>query len=238
MKKLGYNITVTDTMTKLALEKTMAGVMRTTERLVCRHDYLVAKGWRAIVELELNEEEQASIDLQSNRGGGSFANVKMQTLKDDEKRVATGTDNLNFIQLKVRASKATVASQEMAKEICGLDAKSQLTKIHQTWMRDELGYTNFYGGVKVPFDILSARLGMPHDPDRGELRVAFSGASEEQDTMFTMEIIKDLQISLERYFEKEQFWFNLRKHQEIPLVRLWIDRLEIGETADYYGKIE
>ena len=58
-------------------------MLRNIERLVCAYDASVADGWRAIIEMQCNGEDHPYflLDVQSNRGGGNYAEVKMAMLK-------------------------------------------------------------------------------------------------------------------------------------------------------------
>lgn len=241
MKKLHYEIASANSEGLISLyEEIMAAAMDQVERIVCRYRYILPRGWRSIIKIEDPRQAKVHLDLQSTQGGGSFAEVKMKTLEEFNK-TATGTDGIEFIQdlvhgflhesvhdLTTPESKQTINVAQIFLKMVSTD---ELRRNHHEWMKNELGYTNYYGAFCVPFDVLSARINSPNECQHGIIKIAFSGASEEQDVMFAMWIFQRIQEAMVETFKKDQFWFNLRDLEEIPKIRFWIDNLRVRETA-------
>lgn len=246
MKKLHYEIMSTNNEGLISLyEEIMAVAMDQIEKLVCRYRYILPRGWRSIIKIEDPKQAKVHLDLQSNQSGGSFAEVKMKTLERFNK-AATGTDDIKFIHDLIPeylhhlahglTTPETVKQSNKAYDFLKMisteiTSATELRRSHHEWLREELGYTNYYGAFCVPFDVLSAKVGSSNDCQRGLIKVAFSGASEEQDVMFAMWIFQRIQEAMVETFKKDQFWFNLRDLEEIPKIRFWIDNLRVRETA-------
>lgn len=229
MRKLHYEITsVTDEKLISLYEEIMAAAMNQVEKIVCKYRYILPRGWRCITKIDDPRRVGVHLDLQANPGGGSFAEVKMKTLEDFNK-AATGTDNIDFIHELI--GMAGQQNSELGQEILNMSSTAELRRAHHEWLKNELGYTDFYGAFCVPYDMLSARVGSSEKYQHGSIKIAFSGASEEQDVMFAMWTFRRIQNAMVETFKRDQFWFNLRELEEIPKVRFWIDNLDVRETA-------
>lgn len=229
MKRLRYEVVTGNEGLISSYEEIIATAMRQVEELVCDRNYLLRRGWRIIIKISGHTDVEVMLDLQSNHGGGSFAEVKMATLENiHTKRAATGGDDISYIEELI--NEHDLQDTELGHEICETWCSDNLSRRHHEWLKDHLGYTNFEGAIRIPYQALSAKLGEPNTPQNGEIRVAFSGATQEQDVMFAMWVARTIQETLAEHFPKEQFWFNLRDLQEIPTTRLWIDLLRIREA--------
>jgi len=69
-----------------------AVILRIVGHLVCEYAYLVPNGWRLILKMKATSDSEpyCHIDIQSDKGGGSFAEVKMQTLEAFPNHAASG----------------------------------------------------------------------------------------------------------------------------------------------------
>ncbi len=229
MQKKHYEIThLSNEKLISSYEEIMAAAMAQVEDSVCRYRYLLPRGWRCIIKIKGADRTVAHLDLQSNQGGGSFAEVKMKTLEDWQ-IAATGCHNLGFIRELINRSPHREA--ERAQEILKVFSLEELRKIHHEWLRDNFEYTNYYGGINVYYDELSAKLSSADQPERGLIQIAFSGASQEQDTMFAVRVLWSIQEAMVRTLTRSQFWFNLRELEEIPNVKFWLDNFGIEEAV-------
>lgn len=229
MQKKHYEIThLSNEKLISSYEEIMAAAMAQVEDSVCRYRYLLPRGWRCIAKIKGADRTVAHLDLQSNQGGGSFAEVKMQTL-EDWGVAATGCHDLQFIQRLIQGS--PYEKMERGQEILKMSSLEEMRKIHHEWLREKLGYTNYYGGINVPYDELSAKVNSADQPETGFIQIAFSGASQEQDTMFAVRVLWSIQEAMVRTFTRSQFWFNLRELEEIPNVKFWLDNFGIEEAV-------
>ncbi len=213
------------------MEGDMPSFLNALERSIEAYHYLLPRGWRLIIEHE-SGDERLVLDLQSDKGGGSFAKVKMRTLKEmTPKKYATGGDDLEYILQTIRSRLPLAEECEMYQEICALAEAGNLTRKQHEWLRDIVGYTNFCGAVRIPyernFEII--KKATSEEDYTGELRIAFSGASEEQDVMFTLRILREVQF-LQCWYRRSLPYYGLQPLSKIPNIRLWLEELNIKET--------
>lgn len=204
----------------------LAAIMNRMEVTTHDYEYLLPRGWRLIAELDYFDQKTAKLDIQADKGGGSFAEVKMKTLKDSSsKRPATGTDDISFIEELIVME--GLRETEVGAEICELMDAKHLTRLHHEWLRDKLGYTNFYGAIRIPFRAITI---YPNMVDKNEIRFAFSGGTEEQDIMFAVWALSEFQRKVVESFREFHFTFDLDALKKIPNVQLWIDLLDVRES--------
>lgn len=203
-------------------------ILRKLEQLVCKYAYLVPNGWRLILKMQANGDAEPYyyIDIQSNNGGGDYAEAKMSTLERFPKRAATGDDRLNDLLIILRSWNDT----NQYKQISNLESIDMLTEDMWLWLRNEVGFAPCYGGIRIPYENMIVD-GDKISNESGEIRIAFSGASAEQDLFFALMVFRALNNSFVKLYSNTQGWLNLRELQEIPAVKLWLDLLEIEEAA-------
>lgn len=218
-------------------QKLSTAVLRNIERLACDHKYAVEDGWRAIIEMQCEGEDHPyfQLDIQSNRGGGNYAEAKMQMLKRFPDLAATGLESPSDFAGRIRPyfddrpddQKVPFADVAMNK-IAALEYIEQMPKGTAEFLREH-GLTSYKGAIRVPYEIL---VSTEHGIDRtnGEIRIAFSGAEEWQDMFFTMDILADLRQSLNELWEYDQIWFNLRSLEADPQTKMWLNLLGIHEA--------
>lgn len=180
----------------------VAKLNATIEQLMSgpNYGYLLPNGWRAIVRIDLPvahnnwEMDNLILDVQADEGGGSFAKVKMDTLEQYPKMIATGL--LEFKDLSDLVL-AAVQSNRIAREDMGIAADlirytdgTALSRMQHEWLRDKLDITNFMGGVRLSIYGQESVLDSDDESFRkkGEIRVAVSGATEWQDTYLALVI--------------------------------------------------
>lgn len=205
------------------------GILRTIEHLVCKYKYLLPGGWRCIVKMQVagDAEPFYELDVESNRGGGLYAPAKMSTLEMFPERAATGGDDIRSLS-KMLADLGQNGTP-WAREIRRLEDVSQMTEVMWIWLRDEMGIAPCYGGLRAPYEDMVVE-GSEITTETGEIRIAFSGATEEQDVFFALFILRELNASFVNLYPNVQGWINLRGLAEIPAIRFWLDLLEIEEA--------
>lgn len=205
------------------------------ERTIEGWHYLLPHGWRLIVKGQATNET-LELDLQSDKGGGSFAEVKMQTLQDEApskssiSRYYTGGDCSGHLLQEIRNRKILAEECDMYKQIAALDCPGDITRLQHEWLRDVIHYTNFYGGIRVPYEKDFSAVEKAQDPTdySGEICIAFSGASEEQDAMFALRILREVQFYL--CWSNEPPYYDLSEIYKSPLLRFWLEELQIKEA--------
>lgn len=202
-------------------------ILRKLEQLVRKYSYLVPNGWRLILKMQATGDAKPyyHIDVQSDNGGGSYAEAKMSTLERFPERAATGGDSLRELLEALEDWSHTVRY----KKISALESIDLLTEDMWLWLRDKVGFAPCYGGIRIPYEDKIVE-GNEISDESGEIRIAFSGASAEQDLFFALMIFRALNDSFVKLYPNTQGWLNLRKLQEVPAVKLWLDLLEIEEA--------
>ena len=227
----------------VGIDPKTAVILRSLERAVCNFDYIVERGWRFILEMQGDDEEQPYyvIDVQSNRGGGSYAEAKMSTLRDFSGELATGYVDLNELKnmvLDIATSEHHVYDALLG-EIKMLDsfdpdsedARRLSTSLREA-LRDELGITFYKGGIRFLYQdlrVIADGAGGVKE-ENGEIRMSFSGASEEQDLFFALMVFRSLKGSFVDLYPNIQGWFNIRDFDDYPEVKYYIDILGIKEA--------
>jgi len=214
-------------------------IMRSIESLVCHHRNVLPEGWRCVIEFERYADDGPyyQLDIQSNQGGGDYAPVKMQMLKHFPKRAATGGDT--------PTSFCHIIDGRVPNDIAGpiLDKLRHLRRLSELdndyWeILSHYGLTHWYGGIRIPYDILVtesddtlfASSKQVVNSTTGEIRIAFSGAKEWEDTFFAFCIFNDIQNTLDKLWDCDQIWYNLRGLQADPHLEIWLDLLSIREA--------
>lgn len=216
-----------------------AKILRVVEKLVCRYRDNLPNGWRCCVEFQHKHADRPCyvLDLQSNQGGGDFAPIKMQTLKLFPEICTTG--NITLPRIREILAEIDGVDDDFCKQLSKMLTVSQLTA--QDWgILKEFGITHWYGGVRIPYDILTTDVVEPFLADesaeqfvkekKGEIRITFSGAKEWQDTFFCFSIFKQIQKTLNSLWSRDQIWYNLRGFNNNPCVSFWVENLNISEA--------
>lgn len=208
----------------------MASLIRELERLVCEFDDLVPAGWRCILEVQRagSDVPLYELDVQSNRGGGTWAEAKMATLKKFPAMAATTKLEIDAVlsaldQLGYGGDCPTV------KQIRNLEDVGQLTTAMWQWLLDTVQFTPCYGAVRVPFQGIYFEDGRASS-EAGEVRIVFSGATGEQDVFFCISLLKVLIDGTNRVFRETQIWYNLQELARIPVVNFELKRVKIREA--------
>lgn len=247
MRKLRYTI-ITESYNQGVIpsyEGIMTAVMSRVENLVCQYKYLLPNGWRTIIHISAPKGVCACLDLQSNAGGGTYAQAKMNTLTCFPKRYASGGETIDELVKMIGLLKTAdwlepLLEAEEQKELERLDdlmnkvstfaATAEIPDSLADYMNEQYLIAPYYGAIKIPYETLSGKLNSPNQPEHGEIRISFSGASQEQDVMFATWIFRELQRRMVANLRTEQLWFNLRHLENIPNVQLWIDLLDVRES--------
>ncbi len=220
MKVISYK-TESDSDPKTAL------ILRKLEQLVRRHAYITAKGWRFILKMQGHGDLGLfyHIDIQSDKDGGSYAEAKMSTIERFPECAATGEVSFSDV---LRMLKPWSDAEEY-QQIIKLENINLLTEDMIIWLRDEVGFTSYQGGIRIPY---KAKVidGCDISEETGEICIAFSGASEEQDLFFALMVFREIQDSFAKLYPDTQIWFDLGGLQKIPAIKFWLDLLGIEEV--------
>lgn len=221
-----------------------AKILRAIESMVCRYREILPDGWRCCVEFQGVEDAEPYylLDVQSNQGGGEFAPVKMQTLKLFPSSCATGNIRPDMIRRALLPPDLlSVEVNEMLDSLASLSSSSEITEVEWKILKD-LGITHWYGGIRIPYDILITDVVEPFlsgesskqsvEESKGEIRIAFSGAKEWQDTFFCFCLFERIQGILNSLWSKDQIWYNLRGFKADPNLQFWIEALGIREAPE------
>lgn len=219
-----------------------AKILRGIENLVCRYRPILTDGWRCCIEFQRKEDTEPYylLDLQSNGGGGDFAPIKMQTLRVFPKLCGTGTLTMTEIHELIRDGKL-VTTEAFRARLLSTNDNSRLTS--DDWaMLEKAKITHWCGGIRIPYDILVTDTDGPllvgETPNQsvketeGEIRIAFSGAKEWQDTFFCFCIFERIQSILNSLWDKDQIWYNLRGFKDVPNLQFWVEALNINEAPE------
>lgn len=178
-----------------------ARILRMVKNLTCRYGELLPDGWRCCIELQDKDEDEPyyRLDLTSDKGGGDFAPVKLQMLRLFPEICATG--NVPLPDIITVLEKVYELDNIFFARLSKMSAINQLTVRDWNMLKD-FGITRWYGGIRVPYEILSTEYDDLFDDEtashtkaewandqfintvEGEVRIAFSGAREWQDMFF------------------------------------------------------
>ena len=136
-----------------------AKIMRGIEKLVCDYSENLPNGWRCCIEFQRDKEHKPyyQLDIESNKGGGSFAPVKMQMLKICPSINATGTASIDDIRDALQNINPKGVDNEITKSLLEeLDEMECLPNfLDVIWEKlKDCGITHWYGGIRIPYDIL------------------------------------------------------------------------------------
>lgn len=172
-------------------------------------------GFQSIIEIEDLDTEK--IDLrhsvlhpgpQSGKISGSFAQVKMDTLRKFPELAMTGALTINELVMLINRLRANFDASKIA---C-LEDVSQLTRAQQEELRDKLNITAYLGGIRIPFErrFFSSVKGTM-TTEKKEARFAFSALTGEGDLTMCFCFFQDLQHALQNAEPNVTYHFNLSK---------------------------
>ena len=220
MKVLGYQA-------EKGYEEKTGAILGKLERLVCEHKYLVPNGWRCIVRMQRYEGLHPyyyHLDVQSDRGGGSWAEAKMHTVETLEGCGATFPMSIKELCDVLEDCYESDFADEFSKcENVASLSKEQMARLVDC--ENGPGIAPGYGGIAVPYDRLIVKEDRAMS-EKGEIRVAFSGASQEQDLFFALIVFR----TLRGLFMGEHCWIDLGELEKIPPIKFWLDLLQIKEA--------
>lgn len=209
-------------------EKTTT-ILREIKYLTRKYEYLVPDGWRLILKMQIEGENEPyyHLDVRSKRGGGDYAEAKMATLESFPSYGATGGINMEQL-LSMLEAKDLDHRTRICELISERSEVDQMTDEEWLFLRDN-GIAPCYGGILIPYeDTIIEDDEIANE--FGEIRIAFSGASQEQDLFFALGVFKALNDAFLTLYPNTQGWLNLHKLRQIPAVKFWLDLLDIREA--------
>jgi len=216
-----------------------AAILRKVDSLACHYRGILGDGWRCCIEFQRKEDKKPYylLDVESNMGGGEYAPVKMQTLKLFPEVCATGLISLPVI-LDAMTNILSVSDAFFERMLRMHDFEELKA---EDWQKlRELGITKWFGGIRVPYEAMVTEVckaTSAGEADKqvvsskpGEIRVAFSGATEWQDTFFAFQLFGRIQEILNQQWTQDQIWYNLRAFKPHPKLQFWVTAMELPET--------
>lgn len=194
------------------------------------YGYVLPDGWRLIAKLNSTlggkAEPLLHLDFQE-KGGGTYAEAKMRTLEAWSGLINTGGDTCDQARARMEqleniyhvydVPELNVIRNRLAK----LESVAQLNDAEAETLRDKLGYAPYYGGIRIRYDSTDLTA---NTEDIGELLIAFSGASQEQDLFFALFTFKRLRDLLHEH-TGVAYNFDLKPLRHVPTANLWLDIL-------------
>lgn len=247
MKVNAYKNNLRDNSLAAKLMTSMSGLTR-------NFDFVLPRGWRFIAEIATNTDNGTPqqlfyLDLQATEGGGSWAEAKIQTMKQMN---LPATQPLSAGRIRNWVLDAGVQNTEYGKEVCSVcnavysdpnyqsrDISDdilntdQLSKETVRWLVDVKngpGVAPNFGGLSLSTkchffkDDDSAKLGIKSPQPVTEtdtIYVAFSGAKAWQDLQFATCALKHIIKHLDD-IPDESFEPDFEPLKKIPEVHLWL----------------
>lgn len=225
-----------------------AKILRSIEDLVCYYREVLPKGWRCRIEFQDSDDARPyfKLDVQSNHGGGDFAPVKMKMLRLYSALYPNiyGTGKINPLMIRTilnRIEPEDAATGGLLASLADMESASEITETEWEILK-EFGITHWYGGIRIPYDMLVTDAEEPllasesaeqHVAEKkGEIRIAFSGAKEWQDTYLCFCLFERVQSILNSLWSNKQIWYNLRGFQEDPCLQFWVKARNIAEAPE------
>lgn len=200
-------------------------IERAARSVTSQYNFSVPRGWQLIVKMKSGDETFFHLHLAEGEGG-SYAVAKMATLENFPDIPYTGDDGNN--DLIDMLEHLGYNDAEIITEVAELESLSQLTKAQKEWLRDTCKLACMYGGIRIPYESLINTDEGFHDA-RGEILIAFSGASQEQDVFFCIWILYALQQALLKHQDNIQHTYILEDVKLNPIIHHWLTAMDISD---------
>lgn len=161
---------------------------------------VVPKGFQATVEIK--DSETGNIDYstgilqkppgRSNVAGGSFAQVKLDTLHKFPSLAMTGAGTIDELIHMIR----TIRPDYDVSTFASLENVCQLTRAQHEELRREIGITAYLGGIRVPFIRIVSTYGKGRSEEFKEVCITFSALTGEGDLNMCCYVLSVLQRAL------------------------------------------
>ncbi len=205
----------------------MDNVSELTHDLKC----MLPNGWRAIVKIVAeadsgDEEELFLLDLQDDKGGGSWAKAKIQTLEDYDFHA---TYEMSIGQIRDAIRDSGLDDTVFGEEICNLTDKSQLSSSQWSWLLDGKngpGLAPDFGGMRADCRCHYFNEYDERKVETDKIYIAFSGSKAWQDIQFMLSIFRTIRKRFNS-LSKESFEFDLSPFKEYPEIWAWMINLGI-----------
>jgi len=189
------------------------------------YGFLVPKGWQLIVKMKSNAETFFHLHL-AEGNGGSYAEAKMSTLEKFPEQPYTGADGRN--DLLYMLEKLGKTNAEIVEIISSIETPDQLTTVQKEWLRDTCGIASMYGGIRIPYEFLINTDEPESQTNEGEILIAFSGASQEQDVFFATWMLSTIQENLAESQRNIQHSYYLEDLRRNPVIHHWFKLMHIA----------
>lgn len=125
---------------------------------------------------------------------GSFAAVKMDTLRKFPQLALTGTCSISELIDMIHAARSHYDTTVFS----SLENTCQLTRAQHEELRREIGITAYLGGIRIPFTRLASFLEEDEEKTHGEIRITFSALSGEGDLSMCIILFNILQDAMQK----------------------------------------
>lgn len=170
-----------------------AAIQRAARIISSEYDLALPKGWQLIVKMKTNGITYFHQHLQE-KTGGSYASAKMHVLEIMPKQSYTRDEDPTLILHTLE--ELGLDESDIVDEICQLESSNQMSRKQREWLRDECNLAYMYGGIRIPYEFLINANKEHQSINDGEILIAFSGATQEQDVFFALYVLRAIQHSL------------------------------------------
>lgn len=189
-------------------------------------------GWRNAIRIRKLEDDNPhnvfALDVESDIGGGEYANTKLSMLEQFPELYYTGEHNT--VKFAILLDKRFAPDSTIGRLNQELRAARTTAQVNPTiWEELQRKYrvTHWYGGIRIPMRITNAcwstntRRGQESwdtHTDSYEILLAFSGAKEWMDVYIALQIFKELSHNLPGDRKHSRVSYSLTELYMDPLI--------------------
>lgn len=237
---------------RMKLQEAVAQILRVLDHNTRTFDYVLPESWRCIVKIvnaassipvmrsNPRYTELLHLDVHSRADGRwNYAEAQMNLMEKVEYFAFATSPLKNAKMLRgVLADAEAIAKGDISDNI-PLDNISNINDATWGWLRDQ-GIAPWYGGITVPYECF---VSMPAGDDcdhcknryrmkkeLGMIRIAFDGASPEQNLFFALSVLKVMIQEADHNFPTARARFSLDELNKIPTIKMWLQLLGIKEA--------
>lgn len=200
---------MSEIITQSKLSKTLCTTFQNrVDELLAQFDYLLPSGWQLSLEHVTEFEPRELIYGITLRQGKprELADLKLDLLKQDRKRLITGADQIEEIHQVVRADGRT--HLPIHDYLLNIRSIHDLSKLDHEWLHNHFHYTNAPGGLRLRLD------------DQRAILIGFDGTGLDYDLFFALRIAK-LYVHVISLAEA-QYATGLSALKALPSARFWL----------------
>ncbi len=225
--------------TYVTTEKMAAELLHHLDWHTTRYATSFRDGWRAVLDYvtfsDDGEITDFALDATSDIGGGDYAPTKLNMLRLFPDLPATGIEDIpRFVErLKSIDWLKTEEDRDWLLKIIDklkyLEDTGQINRAGAEALRS-LGLTHYRGAIRVPATIFNVESDNDRvTSDHAEIRIAFSGGEEWQDTYIACSLLKDFLRCYRKAYPGSHIAIDLSALRADPELEMWLDLVEIEE---------